>query len=108
MVRQGTDVEVFASQPGLVQTELNGRKLDHRKLSAISVDISAKIIGKDARTASLCLQRPATDPTVSGAAFGPLSWRMQLCHKGADIIGPCHCMLMEVFVGSLGGGVKAF
>ena len=63
---QGSDVECFASQPGLVQTELNGRKLDHRKLTAISVDIAAKVMGKDARSASLCLQRPATDPTVTG------------------------------------------
>ena len=63
---QGSDVEAFASQPGLVQTELNGRKRDHRKLTAISVDIAAKIMGKDARSASLCLQRPAAEPTVTG------------------------------------------
>lgn len=67
---QGSDVEAFASQPGLVQTELNGRKLDHRKLTAISVDIAAKLIGKDARSASLCLQRPASDPTVTGVVPG--------------------------------------
>ena len=63
---QGTDVEVFLSQPGLVQTPLNARKLDHSKLVAISVDIATKIYGQSAARASLCLQRPATDPHVRG------------------------------------------
>jgi len=71
---QGTDVEVFISQPGLVQTPLNGRKLDHSKLIAISVDIATKIYGQSAERASLCLQRPATDPNVTGRSeFCPFS-----------------------------------
>ncbi len=65
-VLQGTDVEVFLSQPGLVQTPLNGRKLDHSKLVAMGVDIATKVYGQSAERASLCLQRPATDPDVTG------------------------------------------
>jgi len=64
---QGTNVEAFLSQPGLVQTPLNGRKLDHKKLVAIGVDIATKVYGQSAERASLCLQRPATDPNVTGA-----------------------------------------
>jgi len=64
---QGSGVEFFASQPGLVQTQLNMRKLDHSKLSANLIDISTRLGGQRAETASLCLQRPATDPTVAGA-----------------------------------------
>jgi hypothetical protein len=40
---QGSNVESFLSQPGLVQTELNARKLDHRKWSAIGVDLATKV-----------------------------------------------------------------
>ena len=63
---QGSNVDVFAAQPGLVQTQLNARKLDHRKLSAVGVDLAAKLIGQSADRASLCLQRPASDPAVAG------------------------------------------
>ena len=63
---QGTDVEVFLSQPGLVQTPLNGRKLDHKKLVAIGVDIATKVYGQGADRAANCLKRPATDPNVRG------------------------------------------
>ena len=66
---QGSNVDVFAAQPGLVQTQLNARKLDHRKLSAVGVDLAAKLIGQSADRASLCLQRPASDPAVAG--LGP-------------------------------------
>ena len=60
-------MEVFASQPGLVQTELNGRKLDHRKLSAVAIDLSTKVYGQHADKAAVCLTRPASDPNVAGA-----------------------------------------
>ncbi|KAK9839194.1 hypothetical protein WJX81_000665 [Elliptochloris bilobata] len=63
---KGSNVDVFVAQPGLVQTELNGRKLDHRKLSAVSVDLAAKLIGQKADRASFCLQRPSSDPSVTG------------------------------------------
>ena len=63
---QGSNVDVFAAQPGLVATQLNGRKLDHRKLSAVGVDLAAKVIGQNAERASLCLQRPSSDPAVAG------------------------------------------
>ena len=63
---QGTGVDCMISQPGLVKTELNGRKLDHRKLSAIGVDLATKVYGQDASQAANCLIRPATDPTVDG------------------------------------------
>ena len=66
---QGSNVDVFAAQPGLVQTQLNARKLDHRKLSAVGVDLAAKLIGQSADRASLCLQRPATDPAVAGVGL---------------------------------------
>ena len=66
---QGTGVDCMISQPGLVKTELNGRKLDHRKLSAIGVDLATKVYGQDASQAANCLIRPATDPTVDGARF---------------------------------------
>ncbi|BDA51111.1 Retinol dehydrogenase 12 [Coccomyxa sp. Obi] len=59
-------VECFASQPGLVQTQLNMRKLDHSKLTSNLLDISTRIYGQRADRASLCLQRPASDPTVTG------------------------------------------
>ncbi len=63
---QGSGVECFASQPGLVQTQLNMRKLDHSKLTSNLLDISTRIYGQRADRASLCLQRPASDPTVTG------------------------------------------
>jgi len=63
---QGTGIDCLISQPGLVKTELNGRKLDHRKLSAIGVDLATKVYGQDAEQAANCLIRPATDPTVEG------------------------------------------
>ena len=59
-------MDCFLSQPGLVKTELNGRKLDHRKLSAIGVDLATKVYGQDAEQAANCLIRPATDPTIEG------------------------------------------
>ena len=65
---QGTGVEVFLSQPGLVQTPLNARKLDHSKVVAIGVDLATKVYGQSATRGSLCLQRPATDPNVAGVA----------------------------------------
>lgn len=61
-------MECFASQPGLVQTQLNMRKLDHSKLTSNLLDISTRIYGQRADRASLCLQRPASDPTVTGAS----------------------------------------
>lgn len=63
---KGTGVEVFLSQPGLVQTPLNARKLDHSKIVAIGVDLATKVYGQSPVRGSLCLQRPATDPNVSG------------------------------------------
>ena len=63
---QGTGIDCLISQPGLVKTELNGRKLDHRKATAIGVDLATKVYGQDAEQASNCLIRPATDPTVEG------------------------------------------
>jgi NAD(P)-dependent dehydrogenase (short-subunit alcohol dehydrogenase family) len=63
---KGSNVEAFISQPGLVQTPLNARKLDHSKLVAISVDLATKVYGQNAARAALCLQRPATDPNVTG------------------------------------------
>ena len=59
-------MDCLISQPGLVKTELNGRKLDKRKLSAIGVDLATKVYGQDAEQAANCLIRPATDPTVEG------------------------------------------
>ena len=66
MQARGQGVESFISQPGLVNTPLNGRKLDKNKLVARAVDISATVYGQKPEVASYCLQRPATDPTVSG------------------------------------------
>ncbi|CAL5228139.1 g11218 [Coccomyxa viridis] len=63
---QGTGIDCLISQPGLVKTPLNGRKLDHRKLSAIGVDLATKVYGQEASQAANCLIRPATDPTVEG------------------------------------------
>ena len=77
---QGTNVDVFASQPGLVQTELNGRKLDHSKLTAIAVDLAAKVIGQTAERASFCLQRPASDNTVAGESHVSIAL-LQACQK---------------------------
>ena len=71
-------MEVFLSQPGLVQTPLNARKLDHSKIVAIGVDLATKVYGQSATRGSLCLQRPATDPNVSGTA--------QLLLIGEDVV----------------------
>lgn len=80
MLVQGTGVEVFLSQPGLVQTPLNARKLDHSKIVAIGVDLATKVYGQSPVRGSLCLQRPATDPNVSGNASLDLdSCREQIC-----------------------------
>ncbi len=65
---QGSNVDVYASQPGLVNTELNGRKLDHGKFSANAINVAAKTGGQKAEIASYCLQRPAADPAVTGAS----------------------------------------
>ena len=89
-------MEVFASQPGLVQTELNGRKLDHRKLSAMTIDISTKLIGKDARTASLCLQRPATDPTVAGAVSAEPVRPCVLSERARQQCLQCHACIWVI------------
>lgn len=96
---KGTDVEVFISQPGLVQTPLNGRKLDHSKLIAISVDIATKIYGQSAERASLCLQRPATDPNVTG--FGgsyfspPWIWLLALQSDNAGMREPSNSLARD-------------
>ena len=66
---QGSGVECFISQPGLVATPLNGRKLDHQKLTANLVDLATKVYGQSPARGSLCLQRPATDPSVTGQTF---------------------------------------
>ena len=68
---QGTGIDCLISQPGLVKTPLNGRKLDHRKLSAIGVDLATKVYGQEASQAANCLIRPATDPTVEGERLSP-------------------------------------
>ena len=65
---QGTGIDCLISQPGLVKTELNGRKLDHRKATAIGVDLATKPIIKNSEQAANCLIRPATDPTVEGGS----------------------------------------
>lgn len=80
---QGTNVDVFASQPGLVQTQLNGRKLDHSKPIAISVDLAAKTIGQNAEKASYCLQRPASDNTVAGESHVSIAL-LQACRSAAE------------------------
>ncbi len=63
---QGSGVEFFISQPGLVQTELNNRKLDSSKFFSNVIATITKLSGQDAASASLNLQRPAMDPAVSG------------------------------------------
>lgn len=60
-------MEVFASDLGLAQTQLNGRKLDPWKLLTAVVKILTKVYGQSAEQGSLSLQRPATDPNVAGA-----------------------------------------
>ncbi len=80
---QGTNVDVFASQPGLVQTQLNGRKLDHSKLTAIAVDLAAKAIGQTAEKASYCLQRPASDNTVAGESHVSIAL-LRACRSAAE------------------------
>jgi hypothetical protein len=64
-------VECFASHPGLINTELNNRKLDRSKLSAILINIAAKTGGQRAEIASYCIQRPSSDPNVTGACPSP-------------------------------------
>ena len=63
---QGSGVEFFISQPGLVQTQLNNRKLDSSKFFSNVIATLTKLSGQDAASASLNLQRPAMDPNVSG------------------------------------------
>ena len=75
-------MEVFASQPGLVQTQLNMRKLDHGKLTANLVDLATRVYGQRADKASLCLQRPASDPTVDGARPLPSPLRYMMSCLG--------------------------
>ncbi len=80
---QGTGVDCLISQPGLVKTPLNGRKLDHRKLSAIGVDLATKVYGQDASQAANCLIRPATDPTVEGERS------VSLCTSCTRLLSSC-------------------
>lgn len=81
---QGTGIDCLISQPGLVKTELNGRKLDHRKLSAIGVDLATKVYGQDASQAANCLIRPATDPTVEGEFLSSLEFALILLQNNLD------------------------
>ena len=59
-------MESFLSQPGLVKTPLNDQKLDYNKLTSRLVQISTKVYGQQPEVASVCLQRPASDPNVAG------------------------------------------
>jgi dehydrogenase/reductase SDR family protein X len=97
---KGTDVEVFLSQPGLVQTPLNGRKLDHSKLVAMGVDIATKVYGQSAERASLCLQRPATDPDVTGYGGSyfspPWLWLLALQSDNASMREPTNSLARDV------------
>lgn len=69
---QGSGVEVFLSQPGLVQSPLTTRKLDHKKAIANVMELSARVYGHGPKPGSLCLQRPATDPDLRGMYLDPI------------------------------------
>lgn len=66
MVMQASGVEVFSANPGIINTPLNRRKLDHSKFTGWSVDIFTRIYGQKTERAAVCLTRPATDPALAG------------------------------------------
>lgn len=87
-----------------MKTELNGRKLDHRKLSAVGVDLATKVYGQDAEQAANCLIRPATDPTIEGQllpialltcralrSFSCKPWTLQLQFTLSSTVGTERC-----------------
>ena len=65
-VVQGQGIECFTANPGIVNTPLNGPKLDHNKLTGNLMDISSSLAGQTTEEASICITRAATDPALAG------------------------------------------
>ena len=63
---QGQGIECFTANPGIVNTPLNGPKLDHNKLTGNLMDISSSLAGQTTEEASICITRAATDPALEG------------------------------------------
>lgn len=63
---QGSGVEAFMCQPGLVQSNLTTTKLDKSKVIANLMEVSSRVYGQNVERGSLCLQRAATDPLLKG------------------------------------------
>ena len=65
---QGTGVEAFAAHPGLTQTPKVVKEYSPKVLAVYPLAISTLLWGQSPWRASLCLERPATDPIVAGKA----------------------------------------
>ena len=63
---QGQGIECFTANPGIVNTPLNGPKLDHNKLTGNLMDITSSLAGQSTEEASICITRAATDPALEG------------------------------------------
>ena len=62
---QGSGVEVFLCQPGLVSSALYA-KADYGKLTTNLINVTQKIYGQSPARGCLGELRAATDPTIEG------------------------------------------
>ena len=85
----------------LCKTELNGRKLDHRKLSAVAIDLSTKVYGQHADKASVCLTRPASDPQRCRCMALYTCLRCSLSTKQNSIVQTCRICFRHLCSSSL-------
>ena len=90
---QAHGLESFSSQPGLVKTPLNGPKLDYGQLVSGAVNLSTIVYGQKPEIAAACLQRPATDPNLTGDQPARSS-----IHSSRDLWLAVHCWSKTAFM----------